>query len=735
MYKVVLLFIVVFAVSAVIVANIIIKMGKRRREAEEEERRRKAVKERKRIEEEAQQKAEDEAPLEVEKQKRLANELQKASEERMRIEEVQGNAREEQRWKTERETRKRSEKEELERLEAEEQQKDEEERRRDEEVRKRVEEAQHKKEETHGGGQRPPLKRGGRSRGSTKRREMEQGPRTKFPSLKPEIICWNEGWRWIVGIEVPEELETLSVAQNEEHLDQDTTDESRYRLRHAEGVVKVTWAVGQKDIPVVTAERNYLIFKMRKDWKGLGRLVRHPTTGYYLAIVPPGWKRDEEASGPASVAPESVQLDGYKAHFFYQEQDGNMAIGFITTNEQRIRVESGSPHFQLVGREIDDASEYMGPLFGEQPPRIQTLDKKGWNDVGVIVVGEEGSSRNRWRTQFIPQVDVKEHKLPEEIADRHGGWYFLRIYDNDDNLIESMDFRFMMALNDIHMEKPDCLPGTSGYNDVIVQFLHKTDCKPELMDEDIQHALEIHLESGKTIVTIPPKPNCDKTHWILRGGDAEVEATVLVERIWWALEVAKITPTDWVDKPITLSRKDFTATTEKALWMRFPHLRFVRKISLGFDRSKSRNYQVEVEEKEIAIPLRDFCDAQEIEKQHEEIDMKIWVQPGGAKTYETVIVKVPAEASPLVEPKQRQVQKSISKGEKTCLLQVIIKSRRGKRKGKGFSKKELIEVEINIKDVKLLNIPYDKRRKTSHSWNIESLHYVMRGDKHDYVGG
>jgi len=723
-------------------------MRRKQRKQEEEAQREKAEQDAKQIAEEKEQrqleekgrKSEEEAKQKAkeEGQKRLTNELQKAEEESKRIKEEDRRKvqEEEQRRKAEKEARARTEKEEQVPHETEGKHPEEKQREADnghrkaEEARKRAEkESQQKKEEARGRERHLPLKRGGRPRGPIKRHEIGQTPGTKPCSLKPEIVCWNEGWRWIVGIEVPEELEILSVIQNEELLEQDNIDESRYRLKHAEGAVKATWTGGGKDIPLVGVGRNYFVFKMRKGWKGLGRLVKRPSTGYYLAIVPQEWKRDEEVSGPAPDAPESVQVEGYKAHFFYQEQ--NTVIGFVTGNGKRIRLESGGPRFQLVGREIGDASEDMGPLFGEQTPSVGMIAEQGWSDVGVIVVGEEGGGQNRWRTQFLPQVDAKEHKLPEEIANRRGGWYFLRIYDNDDNLIESMDFRFMMALNDINMEKPDCLPGTSGYNDVIVQFLHKTDCKPELMDEDIQHALEIRRESGKTIVTIPPKPDCDKTHWILRDGDAEVEVTVLVERIWWALEVAKITPTDWVNKPITLFRKDFTATTEKALWMRFPHLRFVRKINLGFDRSKSRNYQVEVEEKEITIALRDFCDAQEIETRQEEIDMKIWVQPGGAKTYETVIVKVPAEAPPLVEPKQRQVQKSISKGEKVCLLQVIVKSRRGKRKGKGFSKKELTRSAIAMEDVKRFGIPYDKRRKTSHSWNIESLKHLMRVNKHD----
>jgi len=743
METLILFFTVLLAVSAVIVATaIIISMRKKQRRVEEdeqrgkaeqdakqkaeekerqqlEEERRKAEEKRKRLEEEIQQKEK------VEEQKRLADELRKVEEENKRIEEdAQCEVQEEQRRKAEKEAQERAEKEELERLEVERQQ-DEEEQRKAEEARKRAEkESQQKKEEAPGGERRSPFNRGGRPHGPGKKKERKPKEETKTRSLKPEIVCWNEGWRWIVGIEVQEELEIQSVVQNGKPLEPDHIDELRYPLNHAEGSVMVAGTEGETVLPLMGGERNYLIFKMRRDWKGLGRLVRHPTTGYFLAIVPQEWKRDEEVSDSPSVKPESVQVDGYKAHFFYKEQSDSSIIGFVNANGERIRVESGSSRFQLVGREIGDASEEMGALFGEQPPRIRTLNKKEWGDVGAIVVGEEGSGRNRWRTQFVPQVDVEEQKLPEEIVCRRGGWYFVRIYDNDDNLSESMDFRFMTALNNIRMERSDFLPGTNGYNNVTVRFLHQTGCEVELMGENVRHALEIRRESDQMVVTVPPKPACDKTHWILRDGDAEVEATVLVERIWWAFGVMGMTPTNWVDKPITLSRKDFTAITDKAIWLRLPLVRFLRKIDLGFDRSKRRFYQVGVEKKEIAVPIRDFCDTKEIENRQEEARMMIWVQPERAKPDGTVVGKVPADQAPAVKQKQQQVQKIILKKEKIHLLRVLVKSQRGKRKGKGFSRKELTKAGIAMEDVKYLHIPYDKRRKTSHSWNIESLKYI-----------
>ena len=111
--------------------------------------------------------------------------------------------------------------------------------------------------------------------------------------------------------------------------------------------------------------RSYLIFKMRKNWKGLGRVVRRPTAGYYLAIVPCEWKRDEEMSGSAPIAPENVQISGYKAHFFALRQNENTSIAFIDANG------------------------------------------------GRIVIGEEGSGRNRWRTQFSPQESMIDQKMPD----------------------------------------------------------------------------------------------------------------------------------------------------------------------------------------------------------------------------------------------------------------------------------------------------------------------------------
>lgn len=712
---IVLILIVLFAVMVIIVAGVIINKRKRRHELKKEEEKVQKEQEKRRQEEE---------------QKRLKEESLRKEDERLeRIKDEEKNVEQEVREKAS------NEKVEGERLEPDEKESETEQEakvRKTEEEKTRKEESQKKEELERRPEQKekqelPPGERGGRPRGPTQPSPMRSLQEPKLRALKPEIICWNEGWEWIVGIEIPEEFASPRVAQNDELLEQDTADAAIYYLRNFENIVRVDWTAGEQDrkidIPIMETGRNYLIFKMRKDWKGLGRLVRRPTAGYYLIIAPQEWKLDEETSGPAPVEPENVQINGYKAHFFVLRQNEDTVVAFIDAKDERIKVDLESSRFHLVGREISDSSEDMGPLFGEEPPRIKTINERGWSSVGVVVVGEEGSGRNRWRTQFVPQEDAEEQRMPDELTNRQGGWYFVRIYDKENDLLESMDFRFIAGLKDIQIMNSECLPEPDGYNDVIVQLIHQANCKVEPAGGEMYHALKIRQENNLTIVTIPPRPNYDKTHWILSNESATTKVAVLVERVWWCVDRLGVVPESWKDKTVSLSREDFTATTDKALWMKFPRKRWISKIEVGFNHTKSRGYSVEVKKEEIAVPLRDFCDAEEIENKQEESTMKIWVSHDGIKTFEAIVLKIPPELPlrlelppPSPPPKVEPAVKVIPKAE--------VKSSHRKRKGKGFSRDEINNAGLTIEDVKRLHIHYDKRRKSSHLWNIEKLKYI-----------
>lgn len=93
----------------------------------------------------------------------------------------------------------------------------------------------------------------------------------------------------------------------------------------------------------------------------------------------------------------------------------------------------------------------------------------------------------------------------------------------------------------------------------------------------------------------------------------------------------------------------------------------------------------------------------------------------------------------LMLPKKVELQKKKLKenikhmkkiGETPKLLKIypLVKCSRKWKKGKGFSKAEVMEAGLNLDDIKRLNISCDKRRKSLHSINIETLKKIKRGN-------
>jgi hypothetical protein len=251
-------------------------------------------------------------------------------------------------------------------------------------------------------------------------------------------------------------------------------------------------------------------------------------------MVPDDWERDDTLSGPAPVAPESTSLFGYQAHFFELEKGGDGKLAFRKPTGEIFEIKSKAQQFELVGNRLCDATEKIGPLFGGRPPQIRALDGQTWKDVGTIVVGEEGSGKGKWRTAFRPVSGRIEQELPHEFAARKGGWYFLRFYDTNDDLIESLDFRFICAVKEIKIPQLPPFPSRGGHGSVCVEFLHEPGCAVQPVDSSTN--IQIQRQHNKTILTIPLDPACDETRWIVRAEDVpQVEVTILVERLWWGI--------------------------------------------------------------------------------------------------------------------------------------------------------------------------------------------------------
>jgi len=497
-----------------------------------------------------------------------------------------------------------------------------------------------------------PEKRGGRPRTSSEEQEKQSPQESHCRTPKPEIVCWNRERQWIVGIEIPAELLDFSdfeILQNRVSLEQDESREACWQLKSVCGNIVVRCSKEEEihEIEIVHGQEGYLLFKLSGQNQNEGRRLKSPLLGWHLVLTPKNWYRDETLSGPPPAAPESVAFDNYQAHFFINEKGGDSKIAFLTSTGEPLIIESNASRFELTGTHLPDITENVGPLFGQRPPRIRGVVHQAWKDMGTIVVGEEGSGKGKWRKAFYPDPGGKEQDLPPEITNRKDGWYFLRFYDTNDELIESLDFRVVSALHKVRTLQSSPFPSEDGHEPSRIELHHDFNfvIKPA---DDLARKIQLERENNKTILIVPPASIYDETQWFVgSSGQPQVQASFLVERIWWAIEKEENSPSQWGDEIITLQHGDFNATSNRALWLRLPRRRWAKCVYVGFEHTRARPYTVKVTEREVIIPLREFGDFQELREPDRDHFLSIWIEHD-KEPIEGPVAIIPASVTPIL---------------------------------------------------------------------------------------
>lgn len=495
----------------------------------------------------------------------------------------------------------------------------------------------------------PPEERGGRPRRAPPAEKLREPKRQLPRTLRPEIVCWKSTREreWVVGVEIPDDISqaSISVLQADKSLSEDPSRAGCYPLATLNRAVEVhiTDTNVARTMESPADDGDWLLFKLSGTDLAQGRNVKQISSGSYLAIIPKTWQRDEEKAGSPPTMPEPVFLDGYLAHFFELTQANPSRIAFRDDQGKEISIGSGGPGFALSGEVIPDASERIGPLFGDQPPRI-CIANGHWSDVATIVVGQEGSGRQRWRKSFEPKLGQAQQQLPAEVLERKAGWYFLRFYDSTDMLIDSLDFRFVVGLKEISIPTAGPAPSPDGHVAQTVEIVHDGGYRVTEQEQKCP-GVKVERDTDKTILTIPPMAECDRTSWLIRPPNShgrEVEFTILIGRIWWALGVEDTKPSQWGDRCVRLTPEDFTATSGSAIWLRFPKPRWANNIFAGFARERARKFPVKVTDSVVSIPLRDFSGAQELDDRAAEHKFKVWLETWQG-THELAIGILPAQ--------------------------------------------------------------------------------------------
>jgi hypothetical protein len=346
----------------------------------------------------------------------------------------------------------------------------------------------------------------------------------------------------------------------------------------------------------------FRIFKLVGLQRERGRRLRCLTRGRFLVVAPLDWKLNPGSDTREAIAPEYVLGARYRA---YHLQVLNPLAGraVFDTPTGRVELPVQAPGFELDGDQLADAHPDAVPLFHRSPPRLLSSRNIPY---GKVVVGEEGPrvGTTRWRDFGTDFEDLRP-----KIAARRAGWFFVRLYDGQDELIDSLDFRFSSRLEGLEVQAPGPLPDQDGHRPAFVQILHDEGLDVVLKANFSQDPLPVRTIPGGSRIEIPPSPTYDVTSWSIREGpDHIVEVWLQIHRIWWALlEEGSGSGSGWTDRALALRDEDVLATSRRVLRIRLPPICWGKDIRVGIGPQRSlRPSWVTGRVGEMELPCREL---------------------------------------------------------------------------------------------------------------------------------
>ena len=300
---------------------------------------------------------------------------------------------------------------------------------------------------------------------------------------------------------------------------------SKCLLSDYSGYLEITYKDGKEGKVTLFDGDRPLIFKLRENWEGIGRHRKGKLTrGCFLVFAPSDWERD----GPPPVEPVYCSFGNFRVHYIvlYDDEDappkfrkGEGAPYELPTNHAIELPSKQNPIF-------DDSSH--GKLHTGDVPNIKHPDSVTW-----IRVGEE--RRGGWKGEnFKPD----KADLEQMLAGRQGRFY-IRVYDENVDLLDSTDFRYLRNLREILVDgipytKNTILPPhpKEGYSQTKLRFV---DTDGENIRPRIKNSPHISV-NDENVVLVEPRPDADKVVCPLSFDNGQANVTINLPRIWWRLE-------------------------------------------------------------------------------------------------------------------------------------------------------------------------------------------------------
>jgi len=469
-----------------------------------------------------------------------------------------------------------------------------------------------------------PEKRGGRPRqtGATPVADSSTDEQTVYAERRPrpELVCWRQGMNWAVGVEVDERsTEDSWNVTGTSILTEDEQRPGRWVLTRPLDGVDLVRGDGEESFSF--PGEPFRVFKLVGAQRDRGRHLKSLTRGRFLVVTPLDWERHAESAGHEIVAPEYVMGASYRAHHL-EVSDPLAGLVVFDTPGGHVALPAQSGGFELEGDRLGDAHPEAGPLFRGSPPQLRSVRNIAYT---TVVVGEEGprEGTSGWRARA---ADFEA--LRPRIMTRRAGWFFVRLYDANDDLIDSLNFRFSAGLQAIKSDGVPPVPAADGHSPARFRLVCGADCEVRSADTPVDGRLLVTREQDDSYrIEIPPLPDCDETRWTIRERNgAEVEICLRVDRLWWSVvdEASASASTEWNDRQLELRAEELAATSRRILRVRTPS--FAREVRVGLAPDRCLALRpIAGCPRETQIPLRDlgrFSAAN--------AELKLWISPDGS---------------------------------------------------------------------------------------------------------
>ena len=519
------------------------------------------------------------------------------------------------------------------------------------------------------------------------------------PKYRPDLICGEESGRWRIYIEDNSEIESI---RQEDELE---SNDDVYAIPKIEDI-EVTLRNGECETIHLEKDKP-LIFRIGKNWEGRGRRAKCISPNYHYVVFTPKCCGGRIGKGP--VENEETFYDDYRAHFF-PSNESSKEDGFENCAENIF----SDPKYSLTGKIIRDNGR---DNIYSSLPNLETKDEP--EKATEIHIGYEGTSG--WRKSY----DMNNFfQLPDKLEGR-GGWFFVRVYEGKPPLVFSDSFRFLPGLKDIKInDKFDWKdqfihPDSNEHYPTLIEFITSDDifiC-PE---EKVAHLL--NQEKSSNIFHIPCREDLDKTKWTLENEKGhKINVDIHLNRIWWRY-YAPNREDEWRATPIEIKREEIrnaSSETETGIEILINYSSPLRSIRLGFKEEDALRFRISSQRATNyqytgKFSLWDIKHNQNIKEPiSENLFLRMWITDH--EHFSVPIISVPADAPP--PPPRPDTSSDIP--EPQCPSGRKRGIRPAKGHSKRYSKRELKEAGVCY--TVGMEIRIDKRRKTCHEFNVQTL--------------